>query len=86
VFQALRKANLMIKPKKYEFVKQELRFLRHIISKDGIRVNSEKIAKIVSLPPPINLKQLQFRLELFSFYRKYIKGFSKIMRPMYELT
>ncbi len=59
--------------------------MRHIISKDGIRVDSKKIAKMVSLPPPINLKQLQSRLGLFSFYRKYIKGFSEIMRPMYEL-
>src|SRR6266498_5938864 len=76
----------MMKSKKYEFIKQELRFLRHIIFKDEIKINSEKIAKIVSLSPPINLKQLQSRLGLFSFYRKYIKGFLEITRPMYEPT
>ena len=76
----------MMKSKKCNFVKQELRFLRHIISKDEIRVDLEKIAKMVSLSSPINLKQLQSRLELFSFYRKYIKGFSEITRPMYKLT
>ena len=86
MFQALRETNLIIKPKKYEFIKQELRFLGHIISKDKIRVDPEKIAKIVSLLLPINLKQLQSRLRLFSFYCKYIKGFSEITRPMYELT
>ena len=86
VFQALREVNLMMKPKKCEFVKQELRFLGHIISKDKIKVDPEKIAKIVSLPSPTNLKQLQSRLELFLFYHKYIKGFSKIMKFMYELT
>ena len=86
MFQTLREANLMMKSKKYEFVKQELRFLGHIIFKDGIRVNPKKIAKMVSLSPPINLKQLQSRLELFLFYHKYIKGFSKIMKFMYELT
>src|SRR6266498_4374791 len=86
VFQALREANLMIKLKKCKFVKQELRFLGHIISKDGIRIDPEKIAKMVSIPSPTNLKQLQFRLGLFSFYCKYIKGFSDITRPMYELT
>jgi len=46
----------------------------------------QKIAKMVSLPPSINLKQLQSRLEFFSFYCKYIKGFLEIMRPIYELT
>src|SRR6266542_1588371 len=76
----------MIKPKKYDFAKQELRFLRYIISKDRIKVNLKKIAKIVLLPSPTNLKQLQSRLGLFSFYRKYIKGFLEIMRPIYELT
>ena len=86
VFQALREANLIMKPKKCEFAKQELRFLGHIISKDEIRVDPEKIVKMVSLPLPTNLKQLQFRLGLFLFYRKYIKGFSKITRLMYELT
>ena len=85
VFQALREANLMMKPKKCEFAKQELRFLGYIVSKDGIKIDFEKIAKMVSLPLPINLKQLQFRLELFSFYHKYIKGYLEIMRPIYEL-
>ncbi len=75
----------MMKPKKCNFVKQEFRFLGHIIFKDGIKVDPEKIAKIVSLSSPINLKQLQSRLGLFSFYRKYIKRFSEIMRPIYEL-
>ncbi len=56
VFQALKEANLMMKPKKCEFAKQELRFLKHIISKDEIRVDPEKIAKMVSLPLPTNLK------------------------------
>ena len=85
VFQALKEANLMMKSKKCEFVKQELRFLRHIIFKDEIRMDSEKIAKMVSLPPPINLKQLQSRLRFFLFYHKYIKGFLEITRPIYEL-
>jgi len=75
----------MMKLKKCEFVKQELRFLGYIISKDGIRVDPEKIVKMVSLPSLVNLKQLQSRLELFSFYRKYIKRFLKITRSMYEL-
>ena len=56
MFQALKEANLIMKPKKYKFIKQELRFLGYIISKDGIRVDPKKIAKMVSLPSPINLK------------------------------
>ena len=86
VFEALRGADLMVKVKKCEFAKKELKFLKHIISREGIRTDSEKIEKIVNIGPPKNLKELRSRLGLFSFYRQYIKGFSGITKPMYELT
>src|SRR6266540_4883426 len=86
VFEALRGAGLMMKVKKCEFVKKELKFLEHIISREGIRTDPEKIEKMVNIGSPKNLKELRSRLGLFSFYRQYIKGFSNITKPMYELT
>src|SRR6266540_3685788 len=85
VFEALRAASLMIKPKKYKFAQKELRFLGHIISAEGIRTDPDKIAKMVTMSPPTNLKELRSRLGLFSYYRQFIKGFSDITKPMYEL-
>ncbi len=41
---------------------------------------------MVNMGSPKNLKELRLRLGLFSFYRQYIKGFSNITKPMYELT
>ena len=41
---------------------------------------------MVILSPLTNLKELRSRLGLFSYYQQYIKGFSDITRPMYELT
>src|SRR6266542_6094227 len=76
----------MIKVKKCEFAKKKLKFLGHIISREGIRTNPEKIEKMVNIGLPKNLKELRSRLGLFSFYRQYIKGFSDITRLMYELT
>ena len=86
VFEALRAASLMMKPKKCKFAQKELWFLEHIISADRIRTDSEKIAKMVTLPLPTNLKELRSRLGLFFYYWQYIKGFSDIMRPIYEFT
>src|SRR6266511_5421548 len=86
VFEALRAASLMIKPKKCKFAQKELRFFGHIISVEGIRTDPDKIAKMVILSLPTNLKELRSRLGLFSYYRQYIKGFSEITRPIYELT
>src|SRR6266498_1938700 len=86
VFEALRGAGLMVKVKKCKFARKELKFLGHVINREGIRTDPEKIEKMVNLEPPKNLKELWSRLGLFSFYRQYIKGFSTITKPMYELT
>src|SRR6266542_4690797 len=76
----------MVKVKKYEFARKELKFLGHIISREGIRTDSEKIEKMVNIGLSKNLKELRSRLGLFSFYQQYIKGFSDIIKPIYELT
>src|SRR6266542_3423838 len=86
VFEALRAASLMMKPKKCKFAQKELRFLKHIIFAEGIRIDPDKIAKMVMILSLTNLKELRSRLGLFSYYQQYIKGFSDITRPMYELT
>ncbi|SRR6266542_4219807 len=85
IFKALWTTSLMMKPKKYKFTQKELRFLGHIISADRIRIDPEKIAKMFTLSLPTNLKELRLRLGLFSYYQQYIKGFSDIMRLIYEL-
>src|SRR6266542_932492 len=76
----------MMKPKKCKFAQKELQFLGHIISAEEIRMDPEKIAKMVTLSSLTNLKELRSKLGLISYYRQYIKGFSNITRPMYELT
>ncbi len=50
------------------------------------QTNPEKIAKMVILLSPTNLKKLRSRLGLFFYYQQYIKGFLDIMRLIYELT
>src|SRR6266498_4780855 len=68
VFEVLRAASLMMKPKKCKFAQKELRFLGHIISAKRIRTDLDKIAKMVTLSLPTNLKELRSRLGLFSYY------------------
>ncbi len=86
VFETLKEAGLMVKDKKCDFAKKELKFLRHIISRKRIRTDFKKIKKMVSMGPSKNLKKLRSKLGLFSFYQQYIKEFSNIIWPMYELT
>ena len=59
--------------------------LGHIISKRGIEVDKEKIELIAKLPSPTNVKTVRQFLGHTSFYRRFIKDFSKIAKPLYKL-
>ena len=85
VFTALRKANLKIKLKKCHFALPNIHFLGHVVGRDGIKPDPEKIDKVKNFPVPTNLTQLRGALGLFSYYRKFIKDFSRIAKPMLTL-
>jgi len=82
VFNALRQAQLKIKLKKCYFCLPIISFLGHIVGRNVIQPDPTKIEKVKSFPVPANLTQLRAALGLFSYYRKFIKDFSRIAKPM----
>lgn len=85
VMETLRMANLKIKPTKCHFCLPNIHFLGHVVGRDGIKPDPEKIEKVKNYPIPRNLTELRAALGLLSYYRKFIKDFSKIARPMLTL-
>ena len=59
--------------------------LGHVISSKGIEVDKAKVELISKLPPPTSVKVVRQFLGHVSFYRRFIKDFSKITKPLYEL-
>ena len=59
--------------------------LGHIISNQGIEVDKAKIELISKLPSPTNVKTIRQFLGHAGFYRRLIKAFSKITKPLYQL-
>ena len=59
--------------------------LGHIISEKGIEVDKAKVKLIVKLPSPTNIKGVRQFLGNAGFYRRFIKDFSKLSKPLCEL-
>ena len=86
VLQKLRDAGLQVDILKCEFHVQETKFLGLLVSINGLRMDPSKVQAVANWAVPTNLKETQAFLGFCNFYRRFIKGFSKIVRPFVQLT
>ena len=85
VFERLRSYNLKLAPKKCKFFQNSVKYLGHVVSEDGISVDPDKTSKVAEWKVPENVKDLHRFLGFANYYRKYISGFAKIVRPLTDL-
>ena len=86
VLQILRDKKLYAKLKKCEFWLDQVVFLGHVISRDGITVDPSKIEAIVNWAVPTNISEVRSFLGLTGYYRRFVEGFSRIVTPLARLT
>lgn len=82
----LEKANLRVNLDKTEFLKTETEFLGYIITNKGIKPDPKKVQAILKIKPPENLKELKKFHGLTSYYRRFIRDFANIAKPLTNLT
>jgi len=86
VLQTLRQNNIKLSREKCSFKKSSVKYLGHIISKDGISTDPEKIKAVKNWPQPKTMKELNRFLGFANYYRKFVKNYSDSIRPLEDLA
>lgn len=85
LFDQLRKHELKAHPEKCEFFKEEMTFLGHRLTKDGVKPNPELVSKIKNMKIPTTVKQVKSFVACVNYYRKFIPNFSTHAKPLNAL-
>ena len=76
----LEENNLYVKPKKYMWKVWKIGFLGVVIGPNGIKIEKEKVDRVLSQPEPKNVKDVRKFLDLANYYRRFIKDFAQVVR------
>ena len=85
VFSRLKEHGLKLKPSKCEFFKTKVKYLGHVVSQDGVETDPDKISALSTWPVPTNIKTLRSYLGFTGYYRRFIKDYAKIVKPLNDL-
>jgi len=86
VLSRLREVNLKLNPNKCCFAAESIVFLGHVVNKEGTKPDPSKIDAVLHFPTPKTVTNVRSFLGLTGYYRKYIRGYSRIASPLFELT
>jgi hypothetical protein len=85
VLQILRLHQLKAKLSKCTFVVPSVEYLGHILSGNGVATDPSKIQEIISWQAPETVKQFRGFLGLTGYYRRFVKGYASIGRPLHDV-
>ncbi|GBG63849.1 hypothetical protein CBR_g39633 [Chara braunii] len=85
VLHALKDAGFKMALEKSEFFLSEISFLGYIVTGDGLKPDPRNVAAVQEAPAPVTLTKVRASLGLASYYRRFIKGFASIAKPLTNL-
>ena len=81
----LRAAGLKLKPTKCDLFKQQINCLGHVVSKEGVSTDPDKITAVTEWCQPTTVTEVRSFLGFVSYYRRFIPNFSKVAKPLNQL-
>ena len=85
VFNKLKAPGLQLKPSKCHLFKQQINYLGHVVSKEGVSTDPEKITAVTEWPQPTTVTEVKSFLAVASYCRRFIPNFSKVAKPLNKL-
>jgi hypothetical protein len=86
VFKRLREYGIYIQSSKAFYAQAEVEFLGHLVNADGVKMQDDKVSTVRDWPTPENVSHIRQFLGLSGYYRKFIKGYAQVAKPMSDLT
>ena len=86
VLERLVGAKLKLKPSKCRFIRNQVEYLGHVITPDGLKTSPKLLEAVKKFPIPRNLREVRQYLGLCSYYRRFISQFAAVARPLHLLT
>jgi hypothetical protein len=82
----LKELNLKLNPNKCYFAGKSITFLNHVVSSEGTKPDISKINAVLHFLKPKTITNIKSFLGLIGYYKNYVRGYSQIILPLFELT
>lgn len=85
VFDRIKSSGLQLKRSKCRFFQNSVKYLGHIVDRNGLSKTTERVQAIIEAPQPQEASEVRAFAGLINYYGRYIKNLAHIMNPMYKL-
>ena len=86
VFARLATAGLRLKPSKCHLFKDEVEFLGHVVTREGVKTDPAKVHQLVHWARPATVSDVRAFLGFAGYYRRFVRDFATLCRPLHALT